>query len=89
MEPKHVPLNDTICIIKLSCADCYLVYYLNSFLTQRNGTRQIIQLRSTLYHRSPQMFFRPFPLFFSNMEIFTLFYMQFYFVLLLQFVIFS
>jgi hypothetical protein len=30
IEPKHVALNNTICIIKLSSADCYLVYHLKT-----------------------------------------------------------
>jgi hypothetical protein len=40
IEPKHVSLNHTICIIKLSCADCHVVHYLKLLLAQRDGTRQ-------------------------------------------------
>jgi hypothetical protein len=35
IDPKHVALNDTICIIKLSCADCHLVRYLNFLIMVR------------------------------------------------------
>jgi hypothetical protein len=51
IEPKHVALNDSVCIIKLSCADCGLVYHLKLLLAQRDGTRQINWLVFRRFHK--------------------------------------
>ena len=47
----------------------------------------LIQLRSSIYHRSLQMFFRPCLLFVYSVEMFMSFDTMSYFVLVLQFVI--